>query len=190
MNVVYAYAYSTSTGIKNLLATSGVLEAFQFRNLHKHDLPELVLKDDDALNQFDHFSRASLGFVVRIYEWNGDSYEEKTPNYPEVTTMNLGILRSKLLRSLPAAEHYVRGPFVNGQDDSYGSSHEDVMAGCINYWANAIVSGKTGEANQLFRQKTSPLLQHWLNSKYNILLQALSVGHQNIKTDDSKLVGR
>jgi len=137
-----------------------------------------------SVNSKEYFSRASLGFVIRIYEWNGDSYEEKTPNYPEVTTVNLGILRSKLLRSLPAAERYVRGPFVNGQVDSYGSSHEDVMAGCINYWANAIVLGKTGAANQLFRQKTSPLLQHWLNSKYNILLQALSVVHQNIKIDE------
>ncbi len=188
LNVIYAYSYSTSTGIKNLLATYGDLSDFSFKNLGHHNLPELIV-DDAALNQFDHFSRWGLRTVTRVYEWNGDCYQEKTPKYAQVTKGNISDLRSKFLHSLPDAERYVRGPFVDGDHDSYSSSHEDVMAPTVNYWANAIVTGKKADAEQLFRQKTTPRLQGWLKSKYSLILQALSAGHQNIRTDDSKLVG-
>ena len=188
LNLVYAYSYSSSTGIKNLVATYGSLDELKFEDLRHHILPELVV-DDPALNQFDHFSRSALGDVIRVYEWNGDTYQDKTPQYAEVTTANLARLRLKLVRSLPAAEHYVRGPFVTGQDDSMVNSHEDALAATIEYWANAIVAGRTAEADQLFRQRASPRLQAWLKSKRGLILKALSFSHKSVRTDDSKLVG-
>ena len=188
LNLVYIYSYSDFTGIKNLVATYGSLDELHFKDLRHHALPELVV-NDACLNQFDHFSRSALGDVIRVYEWNGDTYQDKTLQYAEVTTSNLNLLRSKFLRSLPTAEDYVRGPFVDGQDDSMASSHEDVMAATVYYWANAIVDGKSTEAEQLFRRTASPRLQAWLRTKRRLVIEALSTGHKNIRTDDSKLVG-
>ena len=188
LNLVYAYSYSGSTGMKNLVAIYGSLDELKFEDLRHHVLPELIV-DDPALNQLDHFSRSALGGVIRVYEWNGDTYQDKTPQYAGVTSANLNRLRSKFVRSLPAAENYVRGPFVAGQDDSMVNSREDAMAATLDYWANAIVAGKTAEADQLFRQKASLRLRTWMKLKRSLLLNALAVGHKNIRTDDSKLVG-
>ena len=188
-NLVYAYSYSKSTGIKNIVATHGTLDNLKFKDTRLDDLSELIIDDSEALLQFDHFSRFALGNITRIYEWNGDVYQERTPKHIALTSAKLSSLRLQFLHSLPAAENYVRGSFINGKDDSMASSHEDVMKSAISYLANAIVDGKSAEAEQLFRRRASPQLQAWLTIKRRLVIEALSTGSKNIRTDDSKLVG-
>jgi len=188
LDLIFGYVYSPKVGVKNVIATEGVMDKFVFRDLDGDGVAELVLDDTLSLNGFDHFSRSGIGEIARVYKWRGDRYVDATPRFPTRTLQRSAVGRRQFLNNLNTEETYVRSRLSN-EHDSLARSHEDVMAPAILYWANEMAAGRANVAENLFRRRCSKQMVAWLAQRRPLLVRTIKNQGDVMTTDDSVSVG-
>lgn len=186
LDLVYAFQY-TPNGIRNVLAMQGVLSKIRVARERQGDL--LVVQDYAVFNEFDHFSRGSIGPVERIYAWKSHHFVNVTHQYQHVALARAESAKQQIMSHRHAIEHYLRSRYVDGHADSMAQSHEDIMAPVIEYWANEAAAGRGKSAERFLRIHASPILRRWIKKHRSMLYDSLKVRSHVMPVDNRLVLG-
>lgn len=176
LDLVYGFRL-TRAGIENVIATPGVLGAFTL------DGKLLHVRDYAAFNEFDHFSRATIGPVERVYRWKRGRYVDATAAHPEAALDRAAAARRRFLRDLPAIEEYAAG------GDLLTRGREDVMAPVVEFWANEAVAGQRLAAERFLLAYASPPLRRWIDGHRRQVYAALTPRSRIMPADNRPVIG-
>jgi len=188
LDMVYLYVYDNA-GVQNVGYFRGTVNNLHVCDYDKDGFNELDLDDYASLQEFDHFSRGGVGFVKRVYRWDGKHYLDATALFWTRPVQQAGVATKQAMNALVAAEKYAASKWVDGHDDSMASSHEDVLGPFVDYWANMRVCGGDEVAKANLRKRCSGRLYKLLTKLDLPLRVALRPLNLELPIADAKIVG-